>query len=401
LDPTPRPSLSPEDLARAYSRFRVTERVLLTGHSHQAWPDIAFEAQQQAWLDAAEHVDAKWTLAEEKAELLRRWLAGRMDDRGGLIALGQNTHELVVRFLSALDFRTRPRVVTTDGEFHSIRRQLDRLAEEGVEVHKVAALPAADLPERLVEAVDDRTAAVLVSRVLFQNAHVVPGLGRVMDACRTVGAELLVDVYHGLNAIPFSVTGEGLTEAFLVGGGYKYLQMGEGACYLRFPEHCDHRPVVTGWFSEFAELAAQRRAGEVPYGGGEARYAGSTYDPTGHYRAVAVAEFFDAHGLSVNVLRASGQRQLARLASGFDSLDLDPMIIDRDRSVALDRVGGFLALASPHAEEISGKLRERGVWTDFRSDVLRLGPAPYVSDSQLDEAIATLAEVVGALRTRS
>ena len=42
-----------ENLARHYSRFRVSERVLLTGHSHQAWPDVAFSAQKQAWTDAA------------------------------------------------------------------------------------------------------------------------------------------------------------------------------------------------------------------------------------------------------------------------------------------------------------------------------------------------------------
>ena len=48
---------SPNPLAADYSRFRVGERLLLTGHSHQAWPDCGFEAQQQAWLDAAERVD--------------------------------------------------------------------------------------------------------------------------------------------------------------------------------------------------------------------------------------------------------------------------------------------------------------------------------------------------------
>ena len=67
------------DLAPAYSRFRVTERILLTGHSHQAWPDVAFEAQKQAWHDAAEHVDAKWGLAEEKAASLRTWLGRNIE----------------------------------------------------------------------------------------------------------------------------------------------------------------------------------------------------------------------------------------------------------------------------------------------------------------------------------
>ena len=37
-------------LASFYSRFRVADRLLLTGHSHQAWPDVAFDAQQRAWV---------------------------------------------------------------------------------------------------------------------------------------------------------------------------------------------------------------------------------------------------------------------------------------------------------------------------------------------------------------
>jgi len=389
----------PRTLRTHYSRFRVADRILLTGHSHQAWPDVAFEGQTEAWEDAARFVDAKWERAEEKAEHLRRWFGERLGDSDGLIALGQNTHELVVRFLSALDLRSRPRLVTTDGEFHSIRRQLDRLAEDGlIELHRVPALPAADLPGRLIEALDDRTAAVLVSRVLFQNAHIVTGLAEVMTACRSRGAELLVDSYHAVNAIPFDIAGERLEGAFVVGGGYKYLQMGEGVCFLRFPADCTHRPLFTGWFSEFAELAEEKGEGGVPYGAREARYAGSTYDPTSHYRAFAVADFFDRQGLSVEALRASGRRQVGRLADGFDALDLDPAVVDRDRSVALDRIGGFLALASPVASELSTELKARQVSTDFRADLLRLGPAPYVTDDQLDEALAHLAEIV---RTRS
>jgi kynureninase len=36
---------SPNALARHYSRFGVERRLLLTGHSHQAWPDVALEGQ--------------------------------------------------------------------------------------------------------------------------------------------------------------------------------------------------------------------------------------------------------------------------------------------------------------------------------------------------------------------
>ena len=82
-------------LAEHYTHFRVAERLLITGHSHQAWPDVSFEAQQQAWLDAARHVDRKWAFAEVKAERYREALAALLDDQAGFVALGRSTHELV------------------------------------------------------------------------------------------------------------------------------------------------------------------------------------------------------------------------------------------------------------------------------------------------------------------
>ena len=382
-------------LASHYSRFRVSDRVLLTGHSHQAWPDVAFEAQQQAWLDAAEHVDDKWERAFGRADKVRAGYRRLLDDPDGHIALGHNTHELVTRFLSALPLRDRPRLVTTDGEFHTIRRQLDRIETEGLEIVRVPARPDAPLAEGLARAVDDRTAAVLVSSVLYRDARIVDGLREVAEACVRVGAELLVDAYHSLNAVPFSVVEMGLENAFVAGGGYKYCQLGEGNCFLRFPRDCRLRPVLTGWFAEFATRAHAPGDGGVAYAEGHLRFAGATYDPVSHYRAAAVFAFFREQGLGIGRLRGMSLRRIRRLASEIDALDLDPAVLQRDRTVPLSRRGGFLALESPHAAEICGKLRVRGVHVDFRGSTLRLGPAPYVTDTQLDEAVAALAEVVG------
>jgi len=389
--------LSPNPLAPHYSRFRVAERLLLTGHSHQAWPDVGFEGQVEAWRDAAELVDEKWGRAAEKAERVRRGYARLLGDRDGVIALGASTQELVVRLLSALPLRQRPRLVTTDGEFHTLRRQLDRLAEERwIEVVKVSAEPSPAIAARLIAATDDRTAAVLVSSVLYGNAHIVPGLGPVLEACQRHGAELLVDAYHHLDAVPFSLERDRLEDAFVVGGGYKYCQLGEGNCFLRVPPGREAlRPLLTGWFSEFSKLS-ERVDGVVPYGEGPARWAGATYDPTSHYRAARVLDFFEDLGLTPEVLRATSRRQVRLLAEGFDALDLDPRVIARDRSTPLESIGGFLALRSPRAGEIAAGLRSRGVLTDCRGDLLRLGPAPYLADEQLRATVDVLGEVVRA-----
>ena len=351
----------------------------------------------QAWADAAERVDGKWDVALAVAEEVREGYRRLLDDPEGHIALGQNTHELVTRFLSALPLRDRPRIVTTDGEFHTVRRQLARLQEEGLEIVQIGttgsgqSAPGA-IASAVVDAVTDRTAAVLISSVLFRNSLIVDGLGEIATACERVGASLLVDAYHSINVVPFSVPGMGLERAFVVGGGYKYCQFGEGVCFLRIPADCAMRPVLTGWFSEFGELAETRGSRRVAYGDGPLRFAGSTYDPVGHYRARAVLRFFRSERLDMPLLRAVSQAQLARLAKGIEDLDIDPAVLGCDPGLALERRGGFLALDAPQAGEIAARLRARGMFTDHRGTVLRLGPAPYVTDTQLDEAVALLGE---------
>ena len=389
---------SPNALADHYRRFGVAERLLLTGHSHQAWPDRGFEAQAQAWLDAARFVDDKWEHAFVRAERVRLGFRRLLDDREGYIALAPNTHELVVRFLSALPLRERPRLVTTDGEFHTIRRQLDRLAEEGIELVRVPEAPLEGLVERLRREVDDRTAAVLVSAVFFDSGRIAPSLAAVVEQCRRYGASLLVDAYHALNVVPFSLLKEGLLDAFVVGGGYKYCQLGEGNCFLRFPAATELRPVITGWFSEFSALTEKQRPGQVPYGEGGDRFAGATYDPASHYRAAAVFEFHDEVGLTPDLLREVSQHQIGVLARSFDALDADPAVIRRDQTVPLDQIGGFLALEAPAAGALSAALHRAGVFTDSRGNMLRLGPAPYLSDRQLTDAVAILGKTAKGLK---
>jgi selenocysteine lyase/cysteine desulfurase len=384
---------SPNALAPHYSRFVVSERLLLTGHSHQAWPDCGFEGHQAAWQDAARFVDDKWDHAFAQAERVRQGFAGLLGDAGGGIALGANTHELIVRLISALPLRRRPRLVTTDGEFHSIRRQLDRLEEEGLTIVRVPEAPLESLAARLSGAVDDRTAMVLVSAVFFDTGRIARGLADVAASCRRHGSALLVDAYHALNVVPFSLEEEELLDAFVVGGGYKYCQLGEGNCFLRIPENADLRPVVTGWYSEFTVLADRQRADRVAYGQGGDRFAGSTYDPTSHYRAAAVFDFFRQQGLTPALLREVSQHQIGLLAASFDTLDLDPAVLSRNRGCPLAEVGGFLALHAPAASTLVGRLRARGVWADARGEVLRLGPAPYLSDRQLRDAVGLLGEV--------
>jgi kynureninase len=254
-------------------------------------------------------------------------------------------------------------------------------------VVRIAAAPPDTLAERLAAQVDDRTAAVLVSAVLFETARVVPGLAALMEACARVGAELLLDAYHALGPVPFRAP----DAAWVVGGGYKYLQLGEGNCFMRLPAHAQElRPATTGWCAEFAALADEHEPGRVAYGAGGSRFAGSTYDPTSHYRAARVFAFFAQRGLTPELLHESYRHQVGVLRERFDALSLPATVVTRERA---DAVAGFLALVTPHAGRLQAELAARGVVTDSRGRYLRLGPAPYLSDAQLEAAMDALGEV--------
>ena len=282
---------APNAIASDYSQFRVADRLLLSGHSHQAWPDRGFDGQKQAWLDAAELVDRKWERAFERAERVRDGWRRLLGDPSGAVTLGANTHDLLVRLLSALPLRQRPRIVTTDGEFHTMRRQFDRLAEEGLEIVRVEAAPAATLAERLADAVDDRDGPD--GRV---QRHVPDRPSHSESPHRRRGVRT-VRQPDGRRHLPRPECRAVRSARRRAGKRFCHrrrlqVQLGEGNCFLRLPAECTLRPVITGWFAEFEALTKPTsRAWPTPPAA--RRFAGATYDPTAHYRAAEVFAYFE------------------------------------------------------------------------------------------------------------
>jgi kynureninase len=377
-----------EALRAAYSQFLKGGKVLLTGHSHQAWPDVVKGALATCFDEAAELVDDKWDRAVfPRVDKVGRAILERSGfDGDDAIAFGRSTHELVFRLLTCLPLASRPRIVTTKGEFHSLHRQLSRLEEEGVDVVWVDAVPREGLAERLLEAIVPGTQMVAFSAVLFEDAFVVPRLPEILARAQAVEAIALVDAYHAFNVVPLDL-GPAARDAFLTSGGYKYAEFGEGICWMRLPEGRALRPVDTGWFADFGSLSAAR--GErVAYGPKGMRFGGGTFDPTPFYRAEAVLSHLDRFGLTVPRLRAISLRQTRRVIAGLDAAGFADRVVSAREDA---RRGGFVAVRTGAAVAITTRLRERGVFVDARNDIVRVGPAPYVTDAEIDRGVAELA----------
>ena len=404
-------ALDQSSLRAAYSRFLASDRVLFTGHSHQAWPDEVREAMLRFFDDSAALVDDKWSGAIfPKAEAVGKAILERMgfppDDP---IAFGKSTHELVFRLLTCLPIfaggrgsasavpfglgRGRPRIVTTSGEFHSLGRQLSRLEEEGVEVVWVDAQPREALVERLLAAITPGTAMVAVSAVLYEDAYVLPRLDEIVARAVAVGAIPLVDAYHAFNVVPIA-WGPAGGQAYVTAGSYKYAGIGEGLCWLRLPRDCALRPVYTGWFADFEALSARSDAGFVTYGEGGARFSGATFDGSSIYRAEAAFAHWDRFGLTVSKLRAISVHQTRCILDRIDARGLSRAVLSsRDDA----RRAGFVTLRVPRAVEVVTELRARGVLADARHDLLRIGPAPYLTDEEIHRGTNLVADAIEEL----
>ncbi|EYF07588.1 Kynureninase [Chondromyces apiculatus DSM 436] len=357
------------------------------------------DALTESFDDAAQFCDDKWDKAVSlKTQAVGEAVLERMGfPRTDAIAFGRSTHELLMRLVSCLPSASAAappvRIVTTTGEFHSMRRQLTRLAEEGFDIVRVDASPREGLAERLLAAITPGTHLVAFSAVLFEDAHVVPRLGEIIARAAEVSALCLVDAYHAFNVVPLD-WGPARDHVFVTAGGYKYAAFGEGICWLRIPPGCTLRPVDTGWFADFGALEGGAKG--VAYGPGGARFAGATFDPAPFYRAAATLAHWERFGLTVHRLRALSLAQTARILARLDDAGLGA-----DLASARDpeRRGGFVAVRArgpASASEVVTRLRAQGIYVDARGDLVRLGPAPYLTDAEIDAAVLRVAAALRA-----
>lgn len=373
---------------RHYSRFIAAdpERLHFAAHSHHYWPDVTREAILTCWDDAAYLVDEKWArifcVAVPEAQRHIARILGLSSPQN--IAFAPNTHEFAIRLLSAYDWSSPLRVLTTDSEFLSFRRQIDRLAElSTVTVTRVPTMPFESFEERFKKAAAEQEFDfIFFSQVFFDSGYVVRDLEGIVDAVRSAKTTIVVDGYHAFCALPTSLSGIE-NRLFYLGGGYKYGQSGEGICFLAVPAGCTLRPVNTGWFAAFEQLTDSGEL-SVEYADDAFRFWGSTFDPGGLYRFNAVMDWMKRNGLTVPVihdyimgLENYFLAEIAKLKSThFNSrTQLLPDSVDRAH---------FITYRLKDAAKVAEELERRKIIVDYRGDRLRFGFGLYQTREDVD-----------------
>jgi len=366
-------------------------RLHMAAHSHHLWPDASFEGQVECWRDSARLADRKWdrVMGEVWPEAQAHVAAELGTGEPEAIVFAPNTHELLVRLFAAVPSSGPVRVLTSDGEFHSARRQFARWEESGAAlVDRIPAEPFESFSDRFLErARSGRHDFIFVSHVLFGSGRRFGHVEQLAALARPGGPWVVVDGYHAFMAIEGPLGGTAARSAFYLGGGYKYAMAGEGCAFLHAPPGFGERPPITGWFAEFEDLSLP--PGRVGYARDAMRFMGATFDPSGLYRFNAVRRMLEENGLDTGRVSAHvtvlQEQLLERIAgSPFGAAE------------RLNRPGDarFLAFRSPDAKRWCAELQARNCITDVRGDVMRIGLGLYHDDADI-EAFARLAEALG------
>jgi selenocysteine lyase/cysteine desulfurase len=370
-------------------------RLHFAAHSHHLWPDASYQGHLQAWDDAALLADRKWEkIFGEMIPRAQAYVAAELKlPDPGTIAFAPSTHELLVRLFSAKSGGPLD-VLTTDGEFHSFRRQAARWQEDGrVRQRIIACEPFATFTERFLAAMRERAPDIaFLSHVMFKSGLRFDSAAELASYAKPDGTWVALDLYHSFMALPGDF-GALADRAFLLGGGYKYAMAGEGAGFLHAPPGFAPRPQNTGWFADFAAIEAKQ--GEIAYSADGGRFLGATFDATGLYRFNAVREMLAREGLDTARISARVDALREQLEAAIASGDAGAL---REAEILRPNSGGprprFLSLRHPLATQWKAALFERNVITDARDDVLRIGLGLYHDEADVEALCAIMKQTL-------
>jgi kynureninase len=377
-----------DELSRWRAEFPILARtVYLISNSLGAMPRAAAGA-------LAEYADA-WATRGARAWEERWWLLAReVGDRIGAVigappdsvSMHPNVTSAEMTVLSCvLPEGRRRRIVCPAMDFPSmiyLYRAHEAMGFELVLVPAEANLTVRE--ERMVEAIDERTALVALSHVFFRSSYIFDPRP-IVEKARAVGALVVADIFQAAGIIPVDVTSLGVD--FATGGCLKWLCGGPGNAFLytRPDLAAALRPRFTGWVAHQAPFdfdidRFERATGAYSMMNG-------TPPIPAFYAALPGLDIIREVG--IDRIRAKSRKMTARLLE----------LVDRHgyRSVASrdpDRLAGTVAVDVPDAARVATALNARDFVVDYRPGVgIRVSPHFYNTFEELDRLFEEIGRI--------
>ena len=369
-----------------FSRVLQRREIYLANHSLGRPLDQTVGDVQQALECWYEDMDGAWDDWLAEIQLFRERIARLIHaPREDCIVPKTSAGQGLRTVLNCYDEKIQ--VVSTTAEFSSIDHILKVYAKRD-RVKLIGVRPDSNgeyHEEEILAAVGTPPSLVVVSMVLFTTGQCLTDLSRLIGEAHARGAHVLVDLYHAAGVMPVDI--EGMGADFAIGGCYKYLRGGPGACWLYLhPRHLTGSltSLDTGWFAQPKPFDFLRPDSAQLAEGGNA-FLESTPPVLTYYQARAGLQFTLAIG--VDRLRAYSLKQQARLTELLAQHNI--YVIGKP-----PRRGAFLAIAHKQADSIASKLRESKIIIDARDGLIRICPDILNTEEELLEAVSRLGYVM-------
>ncbi|EHP70766.1 MAG: aminotransferase class V-fold PLP-dependent enzyme [Metallosphaera yellowstonensis] len=274
-------------------------------------------------------------------------------------------------------------VVLSDGlEFPSTVYPLYKLAQRGVNVKLVRASPE-ELEDRLVEEIGEGVKLVSVSHVSF-NTGVTLNAKRIAEACRKVGALLLLDVIQSAGALKLDVKEMGAD--FVVAGGYKWMMSPQGSGFLYVRKGLVPDPPLYGWKSSstYMEFNAEKFSIEE----GPRRFEIGTIDVAANLAMASVAE-------RLTPLRDEVERRVRELSGHAIDVAEDYGL---EVITPKDRRAGIVVVKVDQPRKVAEELLARRIVVSPRGEGIRISTHFYNTEDEVDKALVAISQVRGRAR---
>ena len=382
----------PDPLSTWRAEFPIVETcTYLVNHSLGAMPRRARTYLQQfadEWSTRGVRAwhEGWWEIGRTTGDLLSPIVGAAP----GTISMHQNVTVAQAIVASCHRFDgTRRRIVMSDLEFPSNMYLFEGFRRYGAEIGYVPSDDGIRTNlDRFLEAIDERTALVPVSLVLFKSSF-IENAAAIVEKAHQVGARVILDVYQAAGAVPVHL--EALGVDFAVGGSVKWLCGGPGAGYLYVrPDLAnDVQPGNVGWAAHARPF--QFETGPIEYAEAPERFQSGTPNVPALYSCRAGYEIVREIGVAAIRAKSVGlTRRLMDLASeaGFRINTPDG---DHER-------GGTVTIDVPQGESVTAELLKRGVIVDYRPGAgIRMAPHFYNTIDEIDHAMHELAAVAPAV----
>lgn len=362
-----------ESVGGCRSRFPIFETTTYVNSCSQGALSDAVRGAYLDYLDGWDERGAPWDYWVERTEAARGAFARLVGAETDDVAVTTSLSAGVSALASAIDLSARPKVVISDYEFPTIGQIWHAQQLRGAEVHVVD-------PERVVEAIDERTAVVSLTAVCYRNGARLP-VEEIARAAHERGALVLLDAYQAAGTYPLDVRTLGVD--VVATGVLKYLLGSAGLAFLwtRPGLAAELTPTETGWFADenIFEMNHRRYAPSRT----ARRFQSGTPPIPAIYAGIAGIELMLEIGIPETRAHVTALNE--RLIAGVDELG-GTVVTPRDP----ERRGALVCIRATDAPALVGALAADRIVTSERDSNLRVSPHAYNTEADIDAVLAGL-----------